>query len=67
MNKEEGMIVKLIGGLKKQVEKTKNKEEAQENFKHAESALGKAANKGVVKKLAAARKTSRLSAAIKKM
>ncbi|MBP5533974.1 MAG: 30S ribosomal protein S20 [Alphaproteobacteria bacterium] len=45
----------------------KNKEEAQENFKHAESALGKAAGKGVIKKLAAARKTSRLSAAIKKM
>ena len=45
----------------------KNKEEAKENFKQAESALGKAANKGVIKKLAAARKTSRLSAAIKKM
>ena len=45
----------------------KNKEEAKENFKHAESALGKAAGKGVIKKLAAARKTSRLSAAIKKM
>ena len=45
----------------------KDKEEAQKNFKQAESALGKAAGKGVVKKLAAARKTSRLSAAIKKM
>ena len=46
---------------------SKNKEEAQESFKKAESALGKAAGKGVIKKLAAARKTSRLSAAIKKM
>ncbi|MBO5997809.1 MAG: 30S ribosomal protein S20 [Alphaproteobacteria bacterium] len=45
----------------------KNKKEAEENFKQAESALGKAAGKGVIKKLAAARKTSRLSAAIKKM
>ena len=45
----------------------KDKEGAKENFKKAESALGKAAGKGVMKKLAAARKTSRLSAAIKKM
>ena len=45
----------------------KDKEGAKENFKKAESALAKAAGKGVVKKLAASRKTSRLSAAIKKM
>jgi bacteriocin-like protein len=35
MNKEEGIIVKLIGGLKKQVEKTKNKEEAKEVIEKA--------------------------------
>ncbi len=46
---------------------SKDKEEAQKSFKQAESALGKAAGKGVMKKAAAARKTSRLSAAIKKM
>ena len=45
----------------------KNKEEAQKQFVCAESALSKAANKGVIKKSAAARKTSRLSNAIKKI
>ncbi len=56
--------------LVKKVEKAilgGNKEEAQKNFKEAESALGKAAHKGVIKKLAASRKTSRLSAAVKKL
>lgn len=56
--------------LVKKVEKAilgGNKEEAQKHFKEAESALGKAANKGVIKKPTASRKTSRLSAAIKKI
>ena len=60
----------MVRTLVKKVEAailSKNKEEAQKSFKEAESALGKAARKGTVKKLAAARKTSRLSAAIKKM
>ena len=35
MNKQEDMIVKLIGDLKKQVEKTKNKEEAKEVIEKA--------------------------------
>lgn len=44
-----------------------NKEEAKANFIAAESALSKAAQKGVIKPLAASRKTSRLSARVKNM
>ncbi len=44
-----------------------SKDEAKESFRCAESALGKAAQKGIIKPLAAARKTSRLSARVKKM
>ena len=53
----------MVRTLVKKVEAailSKNKEEAQKSFKDAESALGKAARKGTVKKLAAARKTSRM-------
>jgi len=45
----------------------KDKQEAQANFVQAESALSKATQHGVMKKAAAARKTSRLSASIKKI
>ncbi len=44
-----------------------NKEEAKKSFVKAESALSKGVRHGVVKKEAAARKTSRLSAKVKKM
>lgn len=44
-----------------------NKEEAKENLVLAESALSKAAHKGIVKKSAASRTTSRLSARVKKI
>lgn len=44
-----------------------DKKAAQENFKAVESALAKASSRGVVRKATASRKTSRLSASIKKM
>lgn len=44
-----------------------NKEQAQKDFVLAESALASAAQKGVIKSLAASRKTSRLAARIRKM
>ena len=56
--------------LVKKVEKAVSggdKQAAQTEFKTAESALAKAAGKGVLKKKSAARKTSRLSARIKNM
>ena len=45
----------------------KDKKEAETAFVQAESALAKATQHGVMKKAAASRKTSRLSASIKKI
>lgn len=62
--------ISKVRTLVKKVEKAilgGNKEEAKKNFVEAESALSKAASKGVIKKATAARKTSRLSARVKKI
>jgi len=56
----------IVRSLEKLIE-AGEKEAAKAQLPKTESALSKAARKGVIKKTSAARKTSRLSAKIKKM
>lgn len=67
---ENASYLSKVRTLVKKVESAvsrKDKKEAETSFVQAESALAKATQHGVMKKAAASRKTSRLSASIKKI